>query len=249
VSQVRTVIGPADDMGIVGDAGGAGISGPTIGLGGGARGDVGGEKGMEACGRVIGYLAEADAAGAEATVFDLDGADDQHFALMAASAPAGDRIVFAAARDFGFIQLDETRQRAAAWREHAAAQLGADQPRRLVGAETELALQLQNRDAVGVGSHQISGPEPGGQRQLGVMHDGSGSDRDLAAAAGALIGPGLGLQPPGFATPAAWADKPVRPARRYQISSAGRLIAEALLELNQGARKIGHRGHRGQLSS
>src|SRR5580693_6049262 len=56
-------------------------------------------------------------------------------------------------------------------------------------------------------------------------------------------------QPPGFATPAAWADKPVRPARRYQISSAGRLIAEALLELNQGARKIGHRGHRGQLSS
>ena len=119
MSQVRTVIGPADDMGIVGDAGGAGISGPTIGLGGGARGDVGGEKGMEACGRVIGYLAEADAAGAEATVFDLDGADDQHFALMAASAPAGDRIVFAVARDFGFIQLDETRQRAAAWREHA----------------------------------------------------------------------------------------------------------------------------------
>ena len=38
----------ADDMGIMGDAGGAGISGPTIGLGGGAGGEVGGEEGVEA---------------------------------------------------------------------------------------------------------------------------------------------------------------------------------------------------------
>jgi hypothetical protein len=103
---------------------------------------------------------------------------------------------------------------------------------------------LQSRDAVGVGSHQISRPEPGGQRQLGVMHDGSGSDRGLAAAAGALIGPGLGFQPPGFATAADRTDKPVRPARRDQILSAGGLIAEALLELDQGAWKVGHRGHR-----
>ena len=63
----------------------------------------------------------------------------------------------------------------------------------------------------------------------------------LATAVGALIGPGLGLQPPGFATLAAWAHKPVRPARRGKILSAGGLIAEALLELDQGARKVGHR--------
>ena len=148
---------------------------------------------MEAGGRVVGHLAQANATGAKAAVFDLDGADDQHFALMAAPATAGDRVAFAAARDFGFIDLDEAGQGAATRREHAAAQLGADQPRRLVGAESELALQLQSRDAIGVGSHQISGPEPGGQRQLGVMHDGSGSDRGLATAAGALIGPRLGL--------------------------------------------------------
>ena len=55
----------ADDMGIVGDAGGAGISGPTIRLGGGAGSDVGGEEGVEAGGRVISDLAEADAAGAK----------------------------------------------------------------------------------------------------------------------------------------------------------------------------------------
>ena len=83
----------ANDMGIVGDAG-AGISRPTIGLGGGTAAEVGGEEGVEAGGRVIGHLAQADAAGAEAAVFDLDGADDQHFALMAAPATAGNRVVF-----------------------------------------------------------------------------------------------------------------------------------------------------------
>ena len=132
----------ADDMGIMGDAGGAGISGPTIGLGGGSGAEVGGEEGVKAGGRVIGDLAQADAAGAEAAVRYLDGADDQHFALMAASATARDRIVFAAASDFSFINLDKAGKGTAAWGEHAAAQLGADQPRRLVGAEGELALQL-----------------------------------------------------------------------------------------------------------
>jgi len=195
---------------------------------------------VKAGGRVIGHLAQADATGAKPVILDLNSADNQHFALVAAPA-AGDRIVFAAANDLGFINFDQAGKRASARGEHAAAQLGADQPRRLVGAEGELALQLQSRDAVGVGGHQISGPEPGGQRQLGVMHDGSGSDRGLAPAAGALVGPGLGFQSPGFATTASRADKPVRPARRGKVLSAGGLIAEALLELDQGAGKVGHR--------
>ena len=239
----------ADDMGIMSDAGGAGISGPTIGLGGGTGADVGGEEGVEAGSRVIGHLAQAKATGAKPAVFDLDGADDQDFALMAAPATARDRVVFATASDFGLVDLDEAGQGAATRREHAAAQLGADQPRRLVGAEGELALQLQSRDAVGVGSHQISGPEPSGQRQLGVMHDGSGGDRGLAPATGALIGPGLGLQPPGFATTASRADKSVGPARRGKILSAGGLITEALLELDQGAWKVGHRTSESALCS
>src|SRR6516164_6814370 len=83
----------ADDVGIMGDAGGAGISGPTIGLGSGAGGKVSGEKGMKAGGRIIRDLAEADAPGA--IILDLDGADDQHLALMAAPAATGDLIVFA----------------------------------------------------------------------------------------------------------------------------------------------------------
>jgi hypothetical protein len=59
----------------------------------------------------------------------------------------------------------------------------------------------------------------------------------LATTAGALTGPGLGFQPPGFATTASWADKPVRPVRRCKVLSAGGIIAEGLLELDQGAGK------------
>ena len=83
-------------------------------------------KGVQAGGRVVGHLAEADAAGAGAAVLDLDGADDQHLALMAASAAAGQRIVLAAADDLGLVDLDQAGERAAAGRDHAAAQLAAN---------------------------------------------------------------------------------------------------------------------------
>ena len=107
----------ADDVGIVSDAGRTGICGPTIRLGGSAGGDVGGEEGVEASGRVISDLAQADTAGAKAAVLDLDGADNQHFAVMATPTTARDRIVFAAAGDFGFIDLNQSGQRTATRRE------------------------------------------------------------------------------------------------------------------------------------
>ena len=65
----------ADDMGIVADARSAGIGGPSVGFGGSARGKVTGNKGMQAVCRVVGDLAETDAAGAGTAVRDLDGAD------------------------------------------------------------------------------------------------------------------------------------------------------------------------------
>jgi hypothetical protein len=70
-------------------------------------------QGVEAGGRVVNDLAEVDAAGAKPAIFGLDGTDNQHFALIAAPATAGDRIVFIAAGDFGFIDLDEAGQGAA----------------------------------------------------------------------------------------------------------------------------------------
>jgi hypothetical protein len=86
-------------------------------------------------------LGSGDATGANAAVFDLDGADERQFALMAALATPRDRVVFAAARDFGFIDLDEA---AKGLRPSASMlQLSADQSHGLAGAESELALRLR----------------------------------------------------------------------------------------------------------
>ena len=179
----------ADDTGIVFDAGSAGVGGPSVGFGGGAWGEVIGDEGVQTGGRVVGHFGETDAAGSGAAALELDGADDEHLALMAAATATGQRIVFAAARDFGFVDLDQAVEGDPAGCDHAAAQLAAQEPGTAVRSQAELALQLQSRDPVGMGGHQIGRPEPGGQRQLGMVHDGPGGHRGLFAAASALPEP------------------------------------------------------------
>src|SRR3954464_3278742 len=139
----------ANDMRIVRDAGSTGISCPAVGLGGSAGGEIGREEGMQTTGRIVGHLLQADATGG--AVRDLDGADQEYLALMAAPTAAGQGVVLAAADDLGFVDLDEPGQGAAIAGHHAAPKLGTQQQSRFVGAEAELALQLQRRDAVGVG--------------------------------------------------------------------------------------------------
>src|SRR3954454_21839872 len=79
----------ADDMRIMRDAGSTGIACPAVGLGGGAGGEIGLEEGMQAIGRIVGQLLQADTTGACPAVRDLDGADHEYLALMAAPATAG----------------------------------------------------------------------------------------------------------------------------------------------------------------
>jgi hypothetical protein len=57
--------------------------------------------------------------------------------------------------------------------------------------------------AIGMSRHQIGCPKPHGQRQLGMVHNGSGSHRGLPVAAGAFPGPrlGAGAEPVGWARP------------------------------------------------
>jgi hypothetical protein len=199
---------------------------------------------MQAGGWIIGDLAEPDAARAAAAILDLDGSDHRHLALMTASTATGDRIVFAAAGDFSLIDLDEAGERAATGGEHAAAQFGAQQPRRLIGAESELTLQLQCRNAIGVGGHQISGPEPG----AGL----TGFSVRAATAAkpgGKRARPGLMSAPPAVARPRSPPELSCITPSCGKVLSTGRLVAKALLELEQGARKLGHHGHRKQLGS
>src|SRR5215208_5047281 len=58
----------ADNMRIVRDAGGTGISCPAVGLGGGPGGEIGREERMQTMGRIVGHLLEADATGAGSAV-------------------------------------------------------------------------------------------------------------------------------------------------------------------------------------
>jgi hypothetical protein len=109
---------------------------------------MGGQERVQTGGRVIGYLFEPDAARTGTIVLHRDGADDQDLALAAAPATAGERIVLAAAGDLGLVDLDQTGERGTAGSEHAATQLGAEQPDALIRTQGELALQLQGRDAI-----------------------------------------------------------------------------------------------------
>jgi hypothetical protein len=198
----------ADRMGIVVHARGARIARPAVGLGGSTGGEIGRQEGMQAGSRVIGHLLKADTAGTGPAVLHVDRTNDEDCALMTASAATGRGILRAAAGDRGLIDFDETAQRVAIRRHHAGAQLGAEQPSRLIGAQGELLLQLQGGDPVGMGGHQISGPQPQGQRQLRAVQDGSGGHRGLLAATGTFVSPGLGLQEPRFGMAAAGQIKP-----------------------------------------
>ena len=61
---------------------------------------------MQTVGRIVGHLGQPNAAGPSAAVLNLDGADDQYLALMAASSAAGHGVMLAAAGDLGFVDLD-----------------------------------------------------------------------------------------------------------------------------------------------
>ena len=172
----------------------------------------------------------------------LDGAGDEHLALAAAAQAALGRIVLAALRNFGLVDLHQAVQRRAVGRHHGAAKLGAEQPRRLVRTEPQLFLHLQGGDAVGVGGHQVGGPEPGDERHLRAVHHRAGGHRGLLAATGAFPGEGLRRQSPSLITIAGRTPEAVRPAGIRQIRRTGALVGEAALELQQRSRKVEHDG-------
>lgn len=81
-----------------------------------------------------------DAAGT--AILDLDRPDDEDPDLVTAPAATAYRTMLAAAGDLSLVDLDQSGQRIAVRCRHAVARVGADQPRRFVRAEGEVALQL-----------------------------------------------------------------------------------------------------------
>ena len=65
---------------------------------------------MQAIGRIVGHLLQADATGADPALRDLDGADHEYLALMTAPAAASQGIALTAADHLGFVDLDEPGQ-------------------------------------------------------------------------------------------------------------------------------------------
>ena len=179
-----------DDVGIVGLDGGRGVAGPAVGLGGAGGGDVVADEAVEAFGAVGRDLGQAQAA-RRVAVADLDGADDEQLAVVAAPGAAGHGIILGAERQRGLVDLDEARQRVALGIDHGFAQLGGEQPGAAIRTDPELVLELQRRDPVRMRRHQVGGPEPDGERELAAVQDGPRRHRGLAMAARALERVGL----------------------------------------------------------
>ena len=185
----------ADDMGLVVLGRHSGVGRPAVRPGGCAGYDIGVDEAVETRGGEIVDAGETDTARPPA--FDLDGTGDQQLTLVAAPVTTGNRVFLGPMIDCGFIDFHQAGQSVAFGIGHGAAELGREQPGCLVGAEAELPPKLKGRDAIGMGGHQIGGPEPDAERQLAAMHEGPGPERGLAAAMTAFVGPSLGRQPPG----------------------------------------------------
>src|SRR5258708_39228133 len=87
-----------------------------------------------------------------------------------------------------------------------------------------------------VGCHEMRGPEPYCQRQLGPVHRRPGRDRRLATAVKAFVGVRPALQQRGASAATGGADKPLWPTPLKQERRAARLVRKARLKLAQRSR-------------
>ena len=210
---------------------------------------VGLDEGFDRRGGIVRDHGEADAAGAGVEVFGVfasrlglvrvaidhfDRARDQDFA-----GPVGiEECVVGAKGDFRLIDFDDAFEKFAVRIDHGAPQLLRQKPGRLVG-EAELILELPRRHAVGMRRHEMRGPEPRRQRQLGAMHRRARRYRGLATAIETFerVGPAPQRRRPAGA--AAGTDKSIRPSPLEQERGAVSLVGKETLEFGKRPR-LGH---------
>src|SRR6202048_2257432 len=109
------------------------------------------------------------------------------------------------------------------------------QPSSLV-RDAELGLELDCRHAIRVRCHQVRGPEPHRQRQLGPVHRRPGGERRLATAVKAFVGVRPALQQRCAPAATGGADKPLWPTPLEQERRATPLVRKARLKLAQRSR-------------
>ena len=93
--------------------------------------------------------------------------------------------------------------------------------------------------------HQIGGPEPRDQRQLGAVHHRTGRHRGLLATVGAFMGVCLGRERPPPAAAAGRTDEACRPAQDGQVGGAGFFVWKTRWNSNRERGKSVISGHRG----
>ncbi len=136
----------------------------------------------------------------------------------------------------GLVHLDLTTKGFASEVHGRSSELVKDHPCGLVTPKPELTLEKQCRNTPFVGCHQVGGPEPKGQGSLGIVKNGSRSQRDLVATAGTLPAPpshqGVAMRVGTSGTLEA-----LRPAAGGQVLLASLFRSELRLEFAQGFRK------------
>lgn len=121
---------------------------------------------------------------------------------------------------------------------HGSSQPMEPRPSRLVGSQSQLALQLHGRDAGGERADKVGGLNPLRQGHSSPMQNRAGRGRRLAAAPLALPEPSS-WQDEGFPVAASRALEAVRPSRLGKVAGTAGLVGEPGLELGKGPREIG----------
>ncbi len=168
----------------------------------------------------------------------FNGTSNENLALVVAPLATGRRVGLGAIDDQGLVDLDHALERLPVRIDHAAAELMEEEPSALVGADPELAHELQGGNAVGARRNQVRREEPRPQRQVRTVRDRAGRHRGLPAAAGALPVTGLALELPAMPMTVGWADEPFRPAFLSKPVGAGRIVREIGRELLQRRRSV-----------
>ena len=225
-----------DDVRVVSNAGSAGVAGPAVGFRGGAGFNAGFDEGVHTRGGGVGDRRQPHRPGPSSCTSTAPAINILPSALRLARRPA-DPWCDAGSR-FRRSRPGPPAASGGARPWPGAASRTAARP--TCTSRDPAASAIAGRRYHWIGGHPIRRPEPDGQWQLRAMHHRAGGDRGLLAATGALPGEGLARQRPALVVATVRAAEPVGPARVSQICRTRALIREAVLKLDERARKVDH---------
>jgi len=133
--------------------------------------------------------------------------------------------------DVALIHLDPAGEHVASWADHGAAQPVQHRPGGLVPAQTKHLLQAQGAGTVLLRYHPPHGLKPKPKRDVGVLKDGSRSDRNLMPAITASQQHRSNRRTPLAA--AMRANKALKPAQLPQVLPASLVARKPVVELPQ----------------